>query len=58
MLDNSGAKNLLRIRILGSTRRSVYIGDSIIGVVKNAEKVSRPNEVTSAVDTSALCTGK
>ena len=36
MLDNSGAKNLLRIRILGSTRRSVYIGDSIIGVVKNA----------------------
>ena len=34
--DNSGAKQLMCIRILGSSRRYGYIGDIIIGVVKDA----------------------
>ena len=34
--DNSGAKRLMCIRILGSNRRYGYIGDIIIGVVKDA----------------------
>merc|ERR1711871_1861828 len=34
--DNSGAKNLMCIRVLGSNRRYGYVGDVIIGVVKDA----------------------
>ena len=34
--DNSGAKNLMCIRVLGSKRRYGYVGDVIIGVVKDA----------------------
>ena len=34
--DNSGAKKLLCIRILGSNRRYGHVGDIIIGVVKDA----------------------
>jgi large subunit ribosomal protein L14 len=34
--DNSGAKKILCIRILGSNRRYGYVGDVIIGVVKDA----------------------
>ena len=34
--DNSGAKNLMCIRILGSNRRYGRVGDVIIGVVKDA----------------------
>ena len=34
--DNSGAKKLMCIRILGTNRRYGYIGDVIIGVVKDA----------------------
>ena len=34
--DNSGAKNLMCIRILGSNRRYGHVGDVIIGVVKDA----------------------
>jgi large subunit ribosomal protein L14 len=34
--DNSGAKKLMCIRILGSNRRYGYVGDIIIGVVKDA----------------------
>ena len=34
--DNSGAKNLMCIRVLGSNRRYAYVGDVIIGVVKDA----------------------
>ena len=34
--DNSGAKNLMCIRILGSNRRYGHVGDIIIGVVKDA----------------------
>ena len=34
--DNSGAKKLMCIRILGSNRRYGYVGDVIIGVVKEA----------------------
>jgi large subunit ribosomal protein L14 len=34
--DNSGAKNLMCIRILGSNRRYGRVGDIIIGVVKAA----------------------
>lgn len=34
--DNSGAKKLMCIRILGTNRRYGFIGDVIIGVVKDA----------------------
>ena len=34
--DNSGAKKLMCIRILGSNRRYGNVGDVIIGVVKDA----------------------
>lgn len=34
--DNSGAKKLMCIRVLGSNRRYGYVGDVIIGVVKDA----------------------
>ena len=34
--DNSGAKKLMCIRILGSNRRYGFVGDVIIGVVKEA----------------------
>jgi len=34
--DNSGAKNLMCIRVLGSNRRYAHVGDVIIGVVKDA----------------------
>jgi large subunit ribosomal protein L14 len=34
--DNSGAKSLMCIRILGSNRRYGHVGDVIIGVVKDA----------------------
>ena len=34
--DNSGAKKLMCIRILGSNRRYGKVGDVIIGVVKDA----------------------
>ena len=32
--DNSGAKKLMCIRVLGSNRRYGFVGDVIIGVVK------------------------
>ena len=34
--DNSGAKKLMCIRVLGSNRRYGHVGDIIIGVVKDA----------------------
>ena len=34
--DNSGAKKLMCIRVLGSNRRYGFVGDIIIGVVKDA----------------------
>ena len=34
--DNSGAKKLMCIRVLGSNRRYGVVGDVIIGVVKDA----------------------
>ena len=34
--DNSGAKSLMCIRVLGSNRRYGHVGDVIIGVVKDA----------------------
>ena len=34
--DNTGAKQLMCIRVLGSNRRYASIGDIIIGVVKDA----------------------
>lgn len=34
--DNSGAKNLMCIKVLGSNRRYGSVGDVIIGVVKDA----------------------
>ena len=34
--DNTGAKNLMCIRILGNNRKYANVGDIIIGVVKDA----------------------
>jgi large subunit ribosomal protein L14 len=34
--DNTGAKNIMCIRVLGSNKRYAKIGDIIIGVVKEA----------------------
>ncbi|RZL51191.1 MAG: 50S ribosomal protein L14 [Pedobacter sp.] len=34
--DNSGAKELMCIRVLGNQRSSAAVGDTIIGVVKEA----------------------
>jgi large subunit ribosomal protein L14 len=34
--DNTGAKKLMCIRVLGNNRKSANIGDVIIGVVKDA----------------------
>nr|YP_009541131.1 ribosomal protein L14 [Lepocinclis steinii]AYQ93623.1 ribosomal protein L14 [Lepocinclis steinii] len=34
--DNTGAKKVMCIHVLGSNRRFAYIGDIIIGVVKDA----------------------
>jgi large subunit ribosomal protein L14 len=34
--DNSGAKKLMCIRVLGTNRRYAHVGDVIIGVVKDA----------------------
>lgn len=34
--DNTGAKNLMCIRVLGNNRKYAGLGDIIIGVVKNA----------------------
>ena len=34
--DNSGAKKIMCIKVLGSNRRYASIGDVIIGVVKDA----------------------
>ena len=34
--DNSGAKKLMCIRVLGTNRRYGHVGDVIIGVVKDA----------------------
>ena len=44
--DNSGAKNIMCIRVLGSTRKYGYVGDLIIGVVKD----STPNLVVKRSD--------
>ena len=41
--DNSGAKKLMCIRVLGSNRRYGYVGDVIIGVVKDGEWETRAN---------------
>jgi len=37
--DNTGAKKLMCIRILGTNRRYGYVGDVIIGVVKDADLI-------------------
>ena len=37
--DNSGAKKLMCIRVLGSNRRYGFVGDVIIGVVKDATPI-------------------
>ena len=44
--DNSGAKNIMCIRVLGSTQKYGYVGDLIIGVVKD----STPNLVVKRAD--------
>jgi large subunit ribosomal protein L14 len=37
--DNSGAKNLMCIRVLGSNRRYAYVGDVIIGLLKMLHRI-------------------
>ena len=44
--DNSGAKNIMCLRILGPTQNYGYVGDLIIGVVKD----STPNLVVKRSD--------
>ena len=44
--DNSGAKNIMCLRILGRTQNYGYVGDLIIGVVKD----STPNLVVKRSD--------
>jgi large subunit ribosomal protein L14 len=34
--DNTGAKKIMCIRVLGNNRKYAYVGDIIIGVVKDA----------------------
>ena len=34
--DNTGARKLMCIRILGSNKKSAVIGDKIVGVIKEA----------------------
>jgi large subunit ribosomal protein L14 len=50
--DNSGAKKIMCIKVLGSNRRYASIGDVIIGVVKDASPnrpVKRSDVVRSVV---------
>jgi large subunit ribosomal protein L14 len=50
--DNSGAKKVLCIRILGSNRRYGFVGDNIIAVVKDATPqltVKRSDVVTAVI---------
>lgn len=52
--DNSGAKKLMCIRVLGSNRRYGHVGDVIIGVVKDATPnltVKRSDVVRAVVRT-------
>jgi len=44
--DNSGAKKLMCIRVLGSNRRYGHVGDVIIGVVKTQHQTLRLNAQT------------
>jgi len=34
--DNTGAKKLMCIRVLGNNRHNAYVGDIVIGVIKRA----------------------
>jgi len=50
--DNTGAKNLMCIRILGNNRKYANVGDIIIGVVKDAipnMAVKRSNIVRAVI---------
>lgn len=50
--DNTGAKKLMCIRILGNNKEYAHVGDVIIGVVKNAipnMAVKRSNVVRAVV---------
>jgi large subunit ribosomal protein L14 len=50
--DNTGAKNLMCIRVLGNNRKYANVGDIIIGVVKNAipnMSIKRSNVVRAVV---------
>jgi large subunit ribosomal protein L14 len=50
--DNTGAKKIMCIRILGNNKQYGYVGDIIIGVVKNAipnMAVKRSNIVRAVI---------
>ena len=49
--DNSGAKKLMCIRVLGSNRRYAHVGNVIIGVIKEATPnlISKRSDVVRAV---------
>ena len=50
--DNTGAKKLMCIRVLGNNRKYANIGDIIIGVVKDAlpnMSIKRSNVVRAVV---------
>ena len=52
--DNSGAKKLMCIRVLGSNRRYGHVGDVIIGVVKDATPIDRTKHSVRRQDGSRL----
>ena len=43
--DNTGAKKIMCIRVLGNNRKYANVGDIIIGVVKEADSVSGSNAI-------------
>ena len=49
--DNTGAKQLMCIRVLGNNRKVASIGDIIIGVVKNAlpNMIIKRSEIVRAI---------
>ena len=54
--DNSGARKIMCIRVLGGNKKYAKVGDTIIGVVKDASPnmaVKRSDVVRAVVDAAA-----
>jgi large subunit ribosomal protein L14 len=47
--DNTEAKKIMCIRVLGNNRKYAGVGDIIIGVVKDALRVKRSNIVRAVI---------